>query len=63
MTLAVDKLNGHGLLQNYQGVVASRSVSVVEVSGRICSSNAFKRRLTFGFTVIILAEKPLSAIV
>ena len=41
---------------------ASRSVSVVEVSGRICS-NAFKKRLAFGFTVIISADKQLSAIV
>ena len=81
MTLAIDKLNCHGLsnnacrerllnktemtwnlLQNYQGVTASRSVSVVEVSGRIYS-NTFKRRLAFGFTVIILAEKQLFAIV
>ena len=36
------------------GVAVSRSVSVLEVSGRICN-NAFKRRLAFGFTVIISA--------
>ena len=49
-------------LQNYQGIAASRSISVVEVCRQICS-NTFKRRLAFGFIVIILAEKQLSAIV
>ena len=73
MTLAIDKLNGHGLsnnacrerlpkktkitryyLQNYQAVATIQSILFIKVSGQICS-DAFKSRLAFGFTVIILA--------
>ena len=42
------------LLQKYQAIVTSRSVSVIKVSGRIYS-DTFKTRLAFGFTVIISA--------
>ena len=41
-------------LQKYQAIVTSRCISVIKVSGRICS-NAFKNRLAFSFTVIISA--------
>ena len=72
MTLAVDKMDGHGLINSThykhlpkktkvkwyyiatKGLPKRWSTLVIKVSG-LMQSNTFKRRLTFSFTVIILA--------
>ena len=69
-SLAINKLNGRGLSntacrerlpkktkvtwKDYQAAPVSRSVSIIKVSGQMCSDK-FKRGLGFHFTIIILA--------
>ena len=49
------KVKQYWLQKDYQGVPASRNVSIIKVSGQM-HSNTFKRRLGFHFTVIILTQ-------
>ena len=47
------KVTQYWLQKDYQAVPTSWNVSIIKVSGRM-RSNAFKRRLGYCFTVIIL---------